>query len=60
MAGRYPETNIRELWNLVAKLAMATADRQITGAEVVAELGGEHWKHPVVLKREPATSDLRG
>jgi transcriptional regulator with PAS, ATPase and Fis domain len=30
--------NIRELRNLVAKLAMATEDRQITGAEVVAEL----------------------
>ena len=33
--------NIRELRNLVAKLAMATEDRQITGAEVVAELNGE-------------------
>jgi len=33
--------NIRELRNLVAKLAMATEDRQITGAEVVAELRGE-------------------
>jgi PAS domain S-box-containing protein len=33
--------NIRELRNLVAKLAMATEDRQITGAEVVAELHGE-------------------
>src|SRR6202158_6056928 len=33
--------NIRELRNLVAKLAMATEDRQITGAEVVAELCGE-------------------
>ena len=33
--------NIRELRNLVAKLAMATEDRQITGAEVVAELSGE-------------------
>jgi PAS domain S-box-containing protein len=32
--------NIRELRNLVAKLAMATEDRQITGAEVVAELCG--------------------
>jgi PAS domain S-box-containing protein len=32
--------NIRELRNLVAKLAMATEDRQITGAEVVAELRG--------------------
>lgn len=33
--------NIRELRNLVAKLAMATEDRQITGTEVVAELRGE-------------------
>ena len=33
--------NIRELRNLVAKLAMATEDRQITGAEVAAELHGE-------------------
>jgi DNA-binding NtrC family response regulator len=33
--------NIRELRNLVAKLAMATGDRSITGAEVVAELCGE-------------------
>jgi PAS domain S-box-containing protein len=33
--------NIRELRNLVAKLAMATEDRQITGAEVAAELYGE-------------------
>jgi len=33
--------NIRELRNLVAKLAMATEDRQITGAEVVAGLCGE-------------------
>jgi PAS domain S-box-containing protein len=33
--------NIRELRNLVAKLAMATEDRQITGAEVVAELCGQ-------------------
>jgi two-component system response regulator AtoC len=33
--------NIRELRNLVAKLAMATEDRQITGAEVVAELRGQ-------------------
>jgi PAS domain S-box-containing protein len=33
--------NIRELRNLVAKLAMATEDRQITGAQVVAELYGE-------------------
>jgi PAS domain S-box-containing protein len=33
--------NIRELRNLVAKLAMATEDRQITGTEVVAELCGE-------------------
>src|SRR5271156_5979620 len=33
--------NIRELRNLVAKLAMATEDRQITSAEVVAELAGE-------------------
>jgi len=33
--------NIRELRNLVAKLAMATEERQITGAEVVAELCGE-------------------
>ena len=33
--------NIRELRNLVAKLAMATEDRQITAAEVVAELYGE-------------------
>ena len=32
--------NIRELRNLVAKLAMATEDRQITGAEVLAELRG--------------------
>jgi PAS domain S-box-containing protein len=33
--------NIRELRNLVAKLAMATEERQITGTEVVAELRGE-------------------
>ncbi len=33
--------NIRELRNLIAKLAMATENRQITGAEVVAELCGE-------------------
>ena len=33
--------NIRELRNLVAKLAMATEDRQITGADVVAELHSE-------------------
>jgi transcriptional regulator with PAS, ATPase and Fis domain len=33
--------NIRELRNLVAKLAMATEDRQITGTEVVAELYDE-------------------
>src|SRR6202167_3018423 len=33
--------NIRELRNLVAKLAMATESRQITGAEVTAELSGE-------------------
>jgi DNA-binding NtrC family response regulator len=33
--------NIRELRNLVAKLAMATEDRQITGPEVSAELRGE-------------------
>ena len=33
--------NIRELRNLVAKLAMATEDRQITGTEVLAELHGE-------------------
>jgi transcriptional regulator with PAS, ATPase and Fis domain len=32
--------NIRELRNLVAKLALAAEDRQITGAEVVAELYG--------------------
>jgi len=33
--------NIRELRNLVAKLAMSTEDRQITGAKVIAELSGE-------------------
>ena len=33
--------NIRELRNLVAKLAMATEDRQITGTEVAAGLCGE-------------------
>jgi transcriptional regulator with PAS, ATPase and Fis domain len=33
--------NIRELRNLVAKLAMATDERQISGTEVVAELRGE-------------------
>ncbi|MGB6384279.1 MAG: sigma 54-interacting transcriptional regulator [Terriglobales bacterium] len=33
--------NIRELRNLVAKLAMATDEREITGAEVAAELRGE-------------------
>lgn len=33
--------NIRELRNLVAKLAMASDDRQITGAEIVAELVGD-------------------
>src|SRR5208337_720745 len=38
--------NIRELRNLVAKLAMATEDRQITGAEVIAELCGETTAAP--------------
>ncbi len=38
--------NIRELRNLVAKLAMATEDRQITGAEVVAGLCGETTASP--------------
>jgi PAS domain S-box-containing protein len=33
--------NIRELRNLVAKLAMAAEDRQIAGSEVTAELYGE-------------------
>jgi PAS domain S-box-containing protein len=33
--------NIRELRNLVARLAMATENRQIAGAEVVTELYGE-------------------
>jgi transcriptional regulator with PAS, ATPase and Fis domain len=33
--------NIRELRNLVAKLAMAADNQQITGAEVLAELRGE-------------------
>jgi transcriptional regulator with PAS, ATPase and Fis domain len=33
--------NIRELRNLVAKLAMATDGRQITGADVAAEFSGE-------------------
>jgi transcriptional regulator with PAS, ATPase and Fis domain len=33
--------NIRELRNLVAKLAMAAEGRQIAGSEVVAELDGE-------------------
>jgi len=33
--------NVRELRNLVAKLAMATEDRQITGAQVIAELCGD-------------------
>jgi two-component system response regulator AtoC len=33
--------NIRELRNLVAKLAMATEDPQITGAEVAAQLCGD-------------------
>ena len=33
--------NIRELRNLVAKLAMATENRQITRTEVLAELHGE-------------------
>jgi PAS domain S-box-containing protein len=33
--------NIRELRNLVAKLAMAMGERQITGVEVTAELCGE-------------------
>ena len=33
--------NIRELRNLVAKLAIATGERQITGVEVAAELCGE-------------------
>jgi PAS domain S-box-containing protein len=33
--------NIRELRNLVAKIAMATEDRQITGAEVAAGLCAE-------------------
>lgn len=33
--------NIRELRNLIAKLAMAAGERQITGVEVAAELHGE-------------------
>jgi transcriptional regulator with PAS, ATPase and Fis domain len=33
--------NIRELRNMIAKLAMATEDRQITGAEVAAALYGQ-------------------
>jgi transcriptional regulator with GAF, ATPase, and Fis domain len=33
--------NIRELRNLVAKLAMAAGERQVTGVEVAAELCGE-------------------
>jgi PAS domain S-box-containing protein len=33
--------NIRELRNLIAKLAMATDRREITGAEVLAELCGD-------------------
>jgi DNA-binding NtrC family response regulator len=33
--------NIRELRNLVAKLAMAAEDQQITGSQVAAELSGE-------------------
>jgi transcriptional regulator with PAS, ATPase and Fis domain len=33
--------NIRELRNLVAKLAMAAGERQITGVDVAAELSGE-------------------
>jgi len=33
--------NIRELRNLVAKLAMASTDEEVTGAEVTAELRGE-------------------
>lgn len=43
--------NIRELRNLVAKLAMATEERQITGAEVQAELNGEP---PAVLQSSNA------
>jgi PAS domain S-box-containing protein len=46
--------NIRELRNLVAKLAMATEDRQITGAEVVAELCGQ------VMSGEPTATHASG
>src|SRR6267378_2897473 len=46
--------NIRELRNLVAKLAMATEDRQITGAEVVAELRGE------MTRGEPTATHASG
>jgi transcriptional regulator with PAS, ATPase and Fis domain len=42
--------NIRELRNLVAKLAMATENPQITGAEVVAELCG------ATISREAGTT----
>jgi transcriptional regulator with PAS, ATPase and Fis domain len=38
--------NIRELRNLVAKLAMAAEDSQITGVEVAAELSGETTSKP--------------
>jgi len=43
--------NIRELRNLVAKLAMSAEKQQITGAEVVAALGGEGQSATTVTSR---------
>jgi PAS domain S-box-containing protein len=43
--------NIRELRNLVAKLAMATGERQISGDEVAAELCGEISRGEAVAGR---------
>jgi hypothetical protein len=45
--------NIRELRNLVAKLAMAIEDRQITRAHVAAELSGETAAKPGARRAAP-------
>ena len=52
--------NIRELRNLVAKLAMATEDRQITGAEVVAELRGETTRGETTSGEDMAAARASG
>jgi two-component system response regulator AtoC len=43
--------NIRELRNLVAKLAMATDGLQITGAEIIAALHGDSGSAPLAASR---------